>query len=108
MKVPTPLDEQEEDTAGKDKDNGTEKGKEKGKGKGKESSTDAETLDLPDDGELGGELAGRKVWESFETALKAWEKGNPTLEELEAEAKAAAEREISTLDGEGISDAVAG
>lgn len=32
---------------------------------------------LPDEGELGGEIAGRLVWESFETALKQWEQANP-------------------------------
>ena len=43
------------------------------KGKGKESKED----ELPDDGELGGEVLGRQVWESFEQALIVWEKANP-------------------------------
>jgi hypothetical protein len=30
-----------------------------------------------DDGELGGEVTGRLVWESFEKALKEWEDANP-------------------------------
>jgi len=42
-------------------------------GKGEEKEQEG----LPDDGELGGEVAGRLVWESFETALKEWEKANP-------------------------------
>ena len=32
---------------------------------------------LVDDGELGGELAGRLVWESFEKELKNWEADVP-------------------------------
>lgn len=48
---------------------------EKAKGKGKEPQEQEEGL--PDDGELGGEVAGRLVWENFETELKEWEKANP-------------------------------
>ena len=33
-----------------------------------------EFIELPDDGEYGGELAGRLVWEAYETGLKDWEK----------------------------------
>ena len=44
----------------------------KGKGKDKEKE---KTHD--DDGELGGEVTGRLVWESFEKALKEWEDANP-------------------------------
>jgi hypothetical protein len=36
-----------------------------------------EVIELPDDGEYGGELAGRLVWEAYEAGLKAWERGNP-------------------------------
>jgi hypothetical protein len=32
---------------------------------------------LEDDGELGGEVAGRLVWEGLEIGLKAWERANP-------------------------------
>jgi len=46
------------------------------KGKVKEKERESEQ-GLPDDGELGGEVAGRLVWESFEKALKEWEKANP-------------------------------
>lgn len=57
LTVPAPADPLvSEDNKGKDKDHGTE---------------------IPDDGELGGEVAGRLVWESFEEALKEWEKANP-------------------------------
>ncbi|KAF5356462.1 hypothetical protein D9757_012467 [Collybiopsis confluens] len=52
-----------------------------------------ESIDLPDDGELGGELAGRQVWEAFESTLKAWEKANPSLEELETEMRAQVDAE---------------
>lgn len=51
-----------------------------GKGKGKateESSSGEEILDIPDDGEYGGELAGRLAWEGYEEALKVWEERNP-------------------------------
>jgi hypothetical protein len=36
-----------------------------------------EVIELPDDGEYGGELAGRLVWEAYEAGLKVWEKENP-------------------------------
>ncbi|PFH47364.1 hypothetical protein AMATHDRAFT_77243 [Amanita thiersii Skay4041] len=35
-----------------------------------------EVLNVPDDGELGGELTGRLVWEAYEEALKSWEKAD--------------------------------
>jgi hypothetical protein len=39
----------------------------------KEERADAkEENRMVDDGELGGELAGRLVWESFERELKSW------------------------------------
>ncbi|KAF8154239.1 hypothetical protein B0H34DRAFT_721082 [Crassisporium funariophilum] len=47
------------------------------KGKGKKSSEQEKDMDLPDDGEYGGELAGRLVWEEFERGLKVWEEENP-------------------------------
>lgn len=47
-------------------------------GKSKVDGKDQEQ-GLPDDGELGGEVAGRLVWESFETAMKEWEKANPPI-----------------------------
>lgn len=48
---------------------------------GKEKvSLHEEVLDIEDDGEYGGELAGRLVWESFERALKDWEKETPPTE----------------------------
>ena len=48
------------------------------KGKG---NAGEEVLEIPDDGEYGGEVAGRFVWESYEEALKVWEKENPKGEE---------------------------
>lgn len=42
---------------------------------GKEEATKG--LEVPDDGELGGELCGRLVWEAYEEALKGWEAANP-------------------------------
>ncbi|KAL1752282.1 hypothetical protein FB107DRAFT_293259 [Schizophyllum commune] len=57
--------------------------KEKGKGKAKATAPE-ETLALADDGEYGGERAGRAVWEAFEAALKVWEaseeKEKPAME----------------------------
>jgi hypothetical protein len=29
---------------------------------------------IPDDGELGGERAGRAVWEAYEVGLRGWDK----------------------------------
>lgn len=52
------------------------------KGKGKatdEPSSEPEAIDIPDDGEYGGELAGRLAWEAYEEALKIWEQENPGL-----------------------------
>jgi hypothetical protein len=48
----------------------------------KETSTNKETkrgevIELADDGEYGGELAGRLVWEGYEAGLKVWERENP-------------------------------
>ena len=40
-----------------------------------------EVLEIPGDGEYGGEVAGRLVWEAYEEALKVWEKENPASEE---------------------------
>ena len=39
--------------------------------------TRREVIELPDDGEYGGELAGRLVWEAYEAGLKVWERENP-------------------------------
>ncbi|PPR01923.1 hypothetical protein CVT24_001262 [Panaeolus cyanescens] len=54
------------------------KGKEKQKKDPKSSAPlQEEVLDIADDGEYGGELAGRLVWEKYEESLKTWEKNNP-------------------------------
>lgn len=59
----------------------TKSSSEKGKGKGPEKKPEGgskeEILELVDDGELGGEEFGRRVWEAYEEGLKAWEKINP-------------------------------
>ncbi|KAK0203614.1 hypothetical protein DFS33DRAFT_1332741 [Desarmillaria ectypa] len=46
----------------------------KGKGKGK---PEEEMMELPDDGELGGEATGRAVWEAYEAAVKVWQEAEP-------------------------------
>ena len=73
VKIPDEVrerDRQIQAEAAKARANG--KGKKKEQGSGKD-----EVLDLVDDGEYGGELAGRLVWEEYEAALKNWEKENP-------------------------------
>lgn len=42
--------------------------------KAKAKAQKTEQIELPNDGEYGGEVAGRKVWEALEEELKAWEK----------------------------------
>ncbi|KAJ7143915.1 hypothetical protein C8R44DRAFT_759138 [Mycena epipterygia] len=55
-----------------------------------------EVLEVPDDGELGGELAGRLVWEWYEAALKVWEGAHPaTMESGEGEGAAAVGESVS-------------
>ncbi|KAF7362860.1 hypothetical protein MVEN_00635800 [Mycena venus] len=43
------------------------------KGKEKDGAGDGDGIVPEDDGELGGERAGRAVWEAYERGLKAWE-----------------------------------
>jgi len=60
----------------------TEQEKNNDKGKGKDKSTAREeVLEIQDDGELGGEMTGRLVWEAYEEALKGSEKANLANEE---------------------------
>ena len=58
------------------------------KGKQKEEPEDKSGI-LPDDGEMGGEALGRRVWENFEAALRAWEKSNPAPPKAAAESTGA-------------------
>ena len=39
-----------------------------------------EVLEIPDDGDYGGEVAGRLVWEAYKEVLKVWERENPASE----------------------------
>lgn len=57
----------------------------KGKEKAAAGSEEEGGLELPEDDELGGEVAGRLVWEAYEGALKAWEKTDPVVEPPKAE-----------------------
>ena len=54
-----------------------------------------EVIELPDDGEYGGELAGRLVWEAYEAGLKVWESENPRPVEEEEEEEEEGEGGIS-------------
>ncbi|KAG6816743.1 hypothetical protein H0H87_003332 [Tephrocybe sp. NHM501043] len=56
---------------------------EKGKGK---SGLREEVIEVVDDGEYGGEVMGRLVWEAYEEALKAWEEANPPPKEAKQSA----------------------
>jgi hypothetical protein len=49
---------------------------EKPTGKRKDRAEQGE-LELPDDGELGGEKLGRRIWEYFEDELKKWDTEHP-------------------------------
>ena len=89
LKVNIPEELIEEDKKSRESKTSSED-KHKHKGKGKESNVEnegkekvslqEEVLDIEDDGEYGGELAGRLVWESYERALRVWEKETPPTE----------------------------
>ncbi|KAG5644298.1 hypothetical protein DXG03_008716 [Asterophora parasitica] len=69
LKVPTPADPlTAEQNIGKEKE--------------KSKTGLEEVLDIPDDGDFGGEVMGRLVWEAYEDALKAWELANPSKEDV--------------------------
>ncbi|KAJ6468604.1 hypothetical protein C8R47DRAFT_1187951 [Mycena vitilis] len=66
------------------------------KGKTKEGTTerkDTTEIEIPDDGELGGEAGGRAVWEAYEAGLRGWEAGFDFKAFGKAEAEAAKEGE---------------
>ena len=65
-----------------------EEKKAKGKGKQTDKPEDKSGV-LPDDGEMGGEPLGRRVWENFEAALRVWEKSNPAPPEPATESAGA-------------------
>lgn len=99
LKVPAPTKEQLEqlrlqDEAKSSKKKGTANGKAKG---GKPSASVEEVLDLEQDQEYGGEVAGRLVWEAYEDALKVWEKSSPAPPPAPEPPKAS-----SVTNGEGI------
>ncbi|KAJ7093390.1 hypothetical protein B0H15DRAFT_938408 [Mycena belliarum] len=62
--------EEEEETEEKTQKEEEEKAEDEKAGEGEGEA-------LPDDGELGGERAGRAVWEAYEAGLKAWEARHP-------------------------------
>ncbi|KAJ3568177.1 hypothetical protein NP233_g5888 [Leucocoprinus birnbaumii] len=64
LSIPPPPSTEPQDQ----KESGSQKGKEKAQG------LKEEVLEIVDDGEYGGEIAGRVVWEAYEVALKVWEK----------------------------------
>ncbi|KAF9465184.1 hypothetical protein BDZ94DRAFT_1189745 [Collybia nuda] len=84
LKVPVPAsaDQAAPDQRG-------DKAKGKGKGKEKVGAGLEDVIEIPDDGEFGGEVTGRLVWEAYEEALKTWEKANPpgSIEESAVGAK---------------------
>lgn len=49
--------------------------------KGKSKANPQAPINLPDDGEYGGERAGRLVWEALEEALKEWEASEPAKDD---------------------------
>ncbi|KAJ3770235.1 hypothetical protein FB446DRAFT_790650 [Lentinula raphanica] len=85
LKVPSlPLEEEMEENIAEG--DSREERKQDREGKREGATKPAEIV--PDDGEIGGELAGRRVWKAHEAALTAREKDNMTSE-LENESKEA-------------------
>lgn len=88
LKVPIPASASDQVASEKQSD------KAKGKAKEKVNAGLEEVIEIPDDGEFGGELTGRLVWEAYEEALKAWEKANPPEKIEETAAGPNAERDL--------------
>jgi hypothetical protein len=78
LKVPLPSSASEQ--LASEKRNAKHADGEKGKSRGNLAE---EALEIPDDGEFGGEVTGRLVWEAYEEALKGWEKTLPADEKTE-------------------------
>jgi len=82
LKVKIPEDVKEKDRKAQMEEAKQKRENVKGKGKMKEGvPMNEEVVDIADDDEYGGEMAGRLVWEEYEGALKVWEKENPAKAE---------------------------
>ncbi|KAF9531909.1 hypothetical protein CPB83DRAFT_848013 [Crepidotus variabilis] len=80
VKIDVKIPQEVLDKDQEDKDKRAEiKTRDKGKAKEK-TPLQEEVLEIEDDGEYGGEVGGRLVWESYEQALKIWEKETPPTE----------------------------
>ena len=74
-----------------------EDAKEKAKGKKGKEKEKEDFVELEDDGELGGELLGRMVWEWYESRLKEWEaKEKAALDEEKRHAEKSAKQPESS------------
>ncbi|KAJ3553769.1 hypothetical protein NM688_g3440 [Phlebia brevispora] len=84
-----PLPPPPQQTGDKDKEENADQKKvgEASKQKGSNKNSDegpGEELNIPDDGEYGGESMGRVVWEWYEKKLKTWEDSEKVAEEKDS------------------------
>ncbi|TFK26892.1 hypothetical protein FA15DRAFT_692883 [Coprinopsis marcescibilis] len=77
LRVPVPTQEQVDASISTSSATSSTASKPKQTQKPKEKQKLKEVLQLDDDGEYGGEVAGRLVWEAYEDALKVWERSCP-------------------------------